>query len=78
MTLYQIANDTAPHALVSRSGLIQLVEAKETILNGTLKLGPVAVELTREAIEDILRLVKVSLSFYGFSPLSLCHPHTLT
>ena len=46
----------------ARGGLMHLMEQRDIILNGTQALGPIAVGLTHEAAEQILRVVRVGIS----------------
>lgn len=41
---------------------MHLMEQRDIILNGTQALGPIAVGLTHEAAEQILRVVRVGIS----------------
>ena len=41
---------------------MHLMEQRDIILNGTQALGPIAVGLTHEAAEEILRVVRVGIS----------------
>jgi len=49
------------HMPVGRAGLLHLIHQQNTILQGTLKLGPAAVGMTKEAMQDILRLVTIGM-----------------